>query len=106
MKKIFVVCLLGIGMLLPTLKTTAKENLKKIIEISLEEDVLLASSSSEDGVISKIIITDKSRQTVASQTCGGYYCQVYVGNLPAGSYTAQIHTSRSGVNIIGFTITE
>lgn len=106
MKKIFVVCLLGIGMLLPTLKTTAKENLKKIIEISLEEDVLLASSSSEDGVISKIIITDKSRQTVASQTCGGYYCQVYVGNLPAGNYTAQVFTSRSGINIIGFTITE
>jgi len=106
MKKIFVVCLLGIGMLLPTLKTTAKENLKKIIDISLEEDVLLASSSSEDGVISKIIITDKSRQTVATQTCGGYYCEVYVGNLPAGNYTAQIHTSRKGINIIGFTISE
>jgi hypothetical protein len=104
MRKILVVCLLGIGMLLPALQTTAREEVKKIVNCTLEDEVLLANSSGEDGTITKVIVTNTARQIVASQECGGYFCDVYLGDLPAGSYSAQIHTSRTGVHIVGFTV--
>lgn len=94
MKKILVVCLLGVtGLLLPVKQTTARELVAKhkIVDCTLEEDVLRAFSEQKDGPIMKMVITNSEQQVVQIEYCGGRYtCEAYVGELPAGNYKVTV----------------
>ncbi|MCW5908635.1 MAG: hypothetical protein KIS94_12305 [Chitinophagales bacterium] len=110
MKKVLVVCLLGVmGMLLPTQTITAKETTsvasQKIVDVFLEDEVLIAHSQTVDGPIIKIVVTNVARAVVLTEDCGGYSyeCSAYVGNLPAGLYVATVITTRS-VHAQAFTL--
>ncbi len=99
MKRILIVCLLGMGLLLPYNKITAKEFSekeisKRIVDIMLEGNVLIASSDASTGTINEVKIYNSSKQKVVDQTCyGGYVCDVDVSGLPSGFYTAQVFTT-------------
>lgn len=85
------------GMLLPVNQTVAKESFgKKIIDCTLEEDILKASSQEADGPIVKIVVMNSLRQIVLTESCGYQYnCEAYVGDLPVGTYAATVQTTRS-----------
>ncbi len=94
MKKILVVCLLGVmGLLLPVKQTAARELVKKQIKVdcNLAEDALRAFSEQKDGPIMKMVITNSEQQVVQIEYCGGRYtCEAYIGELPAGNYKVTV----------------
>ena len=98
MKKFLLLCLLGLGMLLPANTITAKEVTKnvlaksKIINVTLQGNVLLANSGMDDGPILGIVIrTVPGGKMMLQQECGDYSCSVNVSCLPAGNYVAQVY---------------
>jgi hypothetical protein len=97
MKKVFVTCLMALGMLLPVSETTAKESAaKSIINILIDDEVLRASSQEQDGPIVKIVLLNDMRQIVQTEMCGyGYYCETYLRDLPAGLYIARVETTKT-----------
>lgn len=99
MKKILIVCLLGMmGTLLPMKQSTAKELFKKQIRVNcnLEEDVMRAFSEQKDGPIMKMYIENSETQIVQIEYCGGSYtCESYIGDLPAGNYKVTVVTTNT-----------
>lgn len=94
MKRILIVCLLGMGLLLPSTTITAKEfSAKRIVDIFMEDDWLQATSDGYTGSIVKVEVFNSSEQKVLGESCRGFSCEVYIGGLPSGSYTAWVTTS-------------
>jgi|GEM_PF-5009555 hypothetical protein len=100
MKTLALACLLGISLLAPIQGTFAapeKTNAeKKIVDCSLEGQVLLASSNQSDGELKWIkIISYPSLNMVAYTTCEGYSCSLSVAGLPTGQYYAEVLCHRT-----------
>ena len=92
MKKLLFVCLLGLGMLLPSTTVTAKESVKhRIVDIGLEGYVLTANSEKEDGTIDLIEVRKlPDGKLMASEGCNDYTCSVDISGLPSGSYVVKV----------------
>ncbi len=98
MKRILIVCLLGMGLLLPATKTTAKENtinkqLKRAIEVWSETGICIAASDVNTGTLCTMKIINSSKVKVLEESISGYYDEVDVSGLSSGYYTVQIITS-------------
>lgn len=100
MKQILIVCLLGMGLLLPQNKVTAKEfYTKRIVDVWIEGAVLTANSDAYTGGITEVQIYNSSDQKVLAQSCGGgYSCQVSLSGLPGGTYRAKVTTTLTTYN--------
>ena len=96
MKKILLVCLLGLGMLLPTNNVSAAKEHAHIrkIGVMIDGNVLIASSDRTDGPISMLEVKAlPDGKLWASQSCNDYTCSTDVSNLPTGLYVAQVYTA-------------
>src|SRR4051812_18490689 len=94
MKRMLIVCLLGMGLLLPYNKITAKEFFtKRIVDVYKDGWALHATSDDHTGNITTVRIFNGSGAKVLQQSCSGYSCTVSLVGLPAGDYTAQVTTS-------------
>lgn len=95
MKKFLLVCLLGMGALLPATTTTAKEIFaKRIIDVTMEGWVLIGTSQTEDGpIVNMSVLTIPGGLRVATQSCNGYTCSLSVADLPSGAYVARVTTT-------------
>lgn len=101
MKRILIVCLLGMGLLLPSTTVTAKEfshkeSAKRIIDVMLEGHVLLATSDATTGTLVSCYIWNGSKSLVLQQSLSGYSDDVDVSGLSSGWYTVQIFTTLTG----------
>jgi len=95
MKRFLITCLCACAALIstPIFSTPAAKFSKRIIDVTVITDVLLASSDSETGKITKVVIYNSSNQQVILQWCdNGYTCSVDVGDLPSGVYDALVVT--------------
>lgn len=91
MKQILIVCLLGIGMLLPSQEVKSSEPYRRIVDVHIDFPALIADSDTEDGTISKIEIYKVSTGEKVRQTfCSGYSCSINLSGLPAGNYNAKV----------------
>jgi len=97
MKKFLLVCLLGMGALLPATTTTAKESIsKRIINVTMEDWVLVGTSQTEDGpIVNMSVLTVPGGTRVASQSCSGYTCSLNISGLPSGAYVVWVTTTNS-----------
>ncbi len=96
MKRILIVCLLGIGLLLPSANTTAKEFfVKRIVDVTIEGYWLLASSDESTGNIIRVKVYKQSNQElVIDQKCSsGYTCMVDMSGQHSGYYIVQVITT-------------
>jgi len=99
MKRILIVCLLGMGLLLPATNLTAKEFSKKevfkkrIVDCFLEGDILIVTSDANTGTLSNVKIWSGGKQLVLQQSVSGYEDEVDLSSLPSGYYSAQVFTS-------------
>lgn len=97
MKRILIVCLLGMGLLLPATTITAKEIIsKRIFDVWMEGDVLIATSDATTGALVNLKVWNSSKQMVLQQGISGYYSEVDLSSLPTGYYTAVVTSASSG----------
>ncbi len=92
MKKFLLVCLLGLGMLLPSTTITAKESVKqRIINVNIEGWVLFGTSQTEDGPISVMEVRKMpDGKLMASKPGDGYSCTLDISDLPSGTYVVTV----------------
>lgn len=99
MKQILMVCLLGMGLLLPVTKVNSSvvnQFVHRVIDITMDGFVLFATSDSNTGTITQIKVWNNvSHKLELTQSCSGYACSVYVGGLPSGAYIAKVFTTNS-----------
>ena len=96
MKRILIVCLLGMGLLLPSTTITAKEFfVKRIVNCYLEGNVLIATSSGSSGTLTDMKIFDTGKHKVLEQALSGTEDAVDVSGLAAGYYSVQVFTTGS-----------
>ena len=89
MKKILLACLLGMGMLTPAIeaKSSMVTIISRIINITIEGWVFLASSGPASGNIQQIQIYDAYTGTlVRSQECAETSCSMNLSGLRSGMY--------------------
>ncbi|MDB5285018.1 MAG: hypothetical protein JWO06_4093 [Bacteroidota bacterium] len=101
MKRIFISCLLGISLLLPSI--AAKSNtinaksktigFSRIINVAVEGYVLFSNSDSKSGSIYRVEIYNESMQLVLVQNCSGYKVAVDLSSLPSGNYEAAVYAA-------------
>jgi hypothetical protein len=93
MKKFLLLAILGLGLLLPTNTITAKGHFhKRIVNVGLVDNALLASSDKTDGAIQLIEIRQvPDGKLMASQTCNDYYGSVSTAELPSGYYVGKVY---------------
>lgn len=95
MKKQLMVCLLGIGLLLPESKANSsgvKYFFNRIVDCNLQGYDLLVTSDTEDGSINKVEIYNSSTQQLEmTEYSSGYSCSVDVGDLEKGEYEAKVY---------------
>ncbi len=104
MKRILIVCLLGMGLLLPVQQLTAMGfSFQRIVDVFMEDAILIASSESETGTLKSVTIKDSEQQVVLQEDISGYYDTVDLSSLRPGSYTAYVTTTLTsyseGINI-------
>ena len=103
MKKILIVCLLGLGVLLPSTTITAKGILtnkataaanvhQRIVDVTIETGVLFASSDVVTGALKSVKLVNSANKTVLKETCSGYSYATDVSYLPSGFYTSTVVT--------------
>ena len=92
MKKFLLACLLGMGVLTPALEAKSSiAVMSRIVNITIEGWVLLATGDDASGSIQQIQIYDVSTgQIVRSQGCEGYSCSVSLSGLRTGTYLAVV----------------
>jgi hypothetical protein len=90
-----IVCLLGMGLLLPSANITAKEFfIKRVVDVYKDGLVLQASSDSNTGGITMIRLYDSSNVKVAQQSYESVYsCSISLAHLASGGYHAQVTTT-------------
>lgn len=98
MKRILIVCLLGMGLLLPATKSTAKEFSRKeiskrIVDVMIEGDVIELTSDAGSGTLVNCKIWDMGKHLVLQQYVSGYADAVDVSDLTAGWYSVQVFTT-------------
>lgn len=94
MKRILIVCLLGMGLLLPVQQITANAfSLKRIVDVWIENAILIVTSDSGTGTLKTAKIKNADNQTVLEEDISGYYDNVDVSSLRPGTYTAYITTT-------------
>ncbi|MES2619545.1 MAG: hypothetical protein V4615_01750 [Bacteroidota bacterium] len=95
MKRILIVCLLGMGLLLPVKKITAKEFFtKRIVDVWMEGAVLRATSDDNTGGITLIQIFDLNGNLVKQKTYSpNFSCYIGITELPGGFYVAKVTTT-------------
>lgn len=113
MKKIFIVCLLGLGVLLPSTTITAKGNLansanasanahKRIVDVTIEVGVLFASSDVTTGQLKSVKLVNNQNKIVLKESCSGYSYATDVSDLPSGFYTSTVVTGAITHNEVVF----
>ena len=100
MKRILIVCLLGMGLLLPSTTITAKEfskreSAKRFVDVWLEGATLQATSDAQSGTLVRMKIFNTAKQLVLNETLSGYEDAVDVSGLPNGFYSVQVFTTNS-----------
>jgi hypothetical protein len=104
MKRILIVCLLGMGLLLPSTTITAKEFIKqRTVDLWLESDILTITSDAGTGTLVQVNIYDSHEHKVLGQALSGYTSYVDVSSLPNGTYSAHVGATLSNYNE-GFTL--
>ena len=94
MKRILIVCLLGMGLLLPVQQLTANGFLiKRIVDVYIESHVLGITSDSNTGTLASVKIKNADNQTVWEEGLSGYSDSVDLSRLNIGYYTAYVTTS-------------
>ena len=94
MKRILIVCLLGMALLLPFTTITANNFLSnRIIDVTLEGDWVEITSDAGTGTLTNVIIYNSQEQKVLAEALGGYADGVDVGGLPGGSYKVRVYTT-------------
>lgn len=97
MKRILIVCLLGMGLLLPVQQLTANGfSFKRIVDVFMEANILIASSDSGTGTLVSVTIKNGNNQTVLQEDVSGYYDTVDLSSLSPGNYTAYVTTTLTG----------
>ncbi len=90
MKKVLIVCLLGMGLMLPNNNITAKESVvKRFVDILKEGDILLSTSDEISGEILKVDVY-KNGQLVLTEEVGDYVSYINISALSRGTYVAQV----------------
>ena len=98
MKRIVIVCLLGMGLLLPATNNAAKgfskkEISKRIVDCYLEGDALSITSDEGTGTLVTVKIWDTGKHLKLQESISGYADAVDVSGLTAGNYSVQVFTS-------------
>lgn len=95
MKRILLVCLLGMGLLLPAINNTAKGFfIHRVLDVFIEDHNLQVSAESDDGALVHINIRKTSNNDlVLSQDLSGYYASVDISGLAAGTYSAKVFST-------------
>lgn len=94
MKRILIVCLLGMGLLLPSTTITANNFfINRIIDVLLEGDWVEITSDAGTGTLTNVIIYNSQEQKVLAEALSGYTDGVDVGGLPGGSYKVRVYTT-------------
>lgn len=99
MKQILIVCLLGIGLLLPSTTITAKEfpskeiSKKRIVDIWMEGDAAHITSDASTGTLVTCKIWDPGKHLVLQESISGYADDVDVSGLSSGYYSIQVFTT-------------
>lgn len=104
MKKVFIVCLLGIGLLLPNNQIAARNSsITKThfkagpdVSIFIEDDALLANSSPSAGTITRIRIFNQQNVKVLDQPIApSFTTALDISDLPVGVYTIKVSTTNT-----------
>lgn len=90
---------MGVMMIVPTTNTFAAKGkntevaAKKIIDCTLEDEVVIATSGDGDGPIYKLVVVNPARQIVYTREFAGfqYYVEVNLAFLPAGNYNVKVY---------------
>lgn len=112
MKRILIVCLIGMGLLLPTTNLTAKNFLanlsnnssgihtplaercsRRAVNVLIDNEVLSVTSDASTGTLIWIKIYNDSKALVQSNWISGYSDAVSVSGLESGAYSCTIHTT-------------
>ena len=95
MKRMLIVCLLGMGLLLPSTNSTANGFSKRIVDVYIEGMALRCTSDVNTGGITLVEIFNSSNVKVRQQTYDipGYSVSVNISILGSGSYTAKVTTT-------------
>lgn len=94
MKRILIVCLLGMGLLLPISNITAKELIvKRTIDVYVEEDNIAITSDANSGSLTLVKVFNSNKVKVIEESCSGYYHSVDASSLPSGLYSVVVYTT-------------
>lgn len=94
MKRILVVCLLGIGMVMSVNQSKAAIiNHRKIIDHHIEGWTLSISSDEKSGELIRVFIYDANGFHIATHYCSGYTCTININELSAGLYYLKIEAA-------------
>ena len=112
MKRILIVCLLGMGLLLPTTTITAKHfstsssaarhaiglraaerNHQRIVSVTVEGDILFISSDATTGTLIWAKIYDEGKTLKQQGYVTGYSDVMDVSSLTSGNYSVTVHTT-------------
>lgn len=96
MKRIIIVCLLGISGLLSQAKAIGSVPPSiHIVNSTIEGWVFVVNSDETSGTISEIKIYDGNQKLVAETSCTSYDCSIDLTGLAPGTYTAKVYTQYS-----------
>lgn len=99
MKRILIVCLLGMGLLLPATELTAKEFLsKRIVDVTIEDDWIGITSDAGTGTLVEVEIYNNRNQKVFGESLSGYSDGADISSLSNGTYVATVTTSLTTYN--------
>ena len=100
MKKVLFLCLLGVGVLLPTGQAKSSVIVQaRVVTVHVEGWALTANSDAESGTINQIQVFNLTTGLlVREETCGGYSCAVSLVGLPPAIYIAYVTTTNTVVS--------
>lgn len=94
MKRILIVCLLGMGLLLPISNITAKELIiKRTIDVTVDDDVIEITSDVTSGTLTLVRVYNSNKVKVIEESCSGYSHFTGISGLPSGLYSVVVNTS-------------
>lgn len=113
MKNILMVCLLGLGLLIPASHVSATElSTSKVLhkaadggpglDIWIEGDALLCGSDESSGELTKLKIADRNKVVVFDAHLSGYYTSTDISNLPSGMYYVKVFTEYTSLTEVVF----
>ena len=87
MKQILMLCLIGMGLLLPTTKISSAgySFFHRSVDVNIEGRSLLASSDTEDGPLTEIdIYNNSTKELIESRACSGYSWTLNLSSFAKG----------------------